>query len=147
MAVGTRHPAVTGRIARRAIGEGTADDDRRVGFLRRLGPGHRQGEIDELTVIFRLCFRPAGFHGLDPLTRQLVAGGEDRAVVRHFLDVPAVADAEQEAAGGNLIDRGDQFRRLDQLALGDQADAGAELKPLCFTAAAAVSTTNGSMMS
>ena len=68
-----------------------------------------------------------------PLTRarQLVAGGEDRAVVRHFLDVPTVADAEQEAAGGNLIDQGDQFCRLDRLALGDQADAGAELKPLC----------------
>ena len=36
------------------------------------------------------------------------------------------ADAEQEAAARNLVDRSDLLGGLDRVALGDQADAGAE---------------------
>ena len=52
------------------------------------------------------------------------------AVMRHFLDVPAVADSELEAPRGHLVNRGHQLRGLDRITLGDQADAGTKLQPL-----------------
>jgi hypothetical protein len=56
------------------------------------------------------------------LKRVVVAG----AVVFHFLDVPAAADAEHEAAARQLVEAGDTFRGDDRIALGNEADAGAE---------------------
>src|SRR5476649_1836304 len=47
--------------------------------------------------------RPDGLHRLDPFARQLVAAGEDGAVVLDLVLVPAIADAEQEAAVGQLV--------------------------------------------
>ena len=51
----------------------------------------------------------------------------------HFLLVPAVADAEQEAPAGKLVDRGDELRGLDGITLVDQADTGAYAQRLrCY---------------
>jgi hypothetical protein len=47
-------------------------------------------------------------------------------VVFHFLDVPAAADAEHETAARQLVEAGDAFRGDDRIALGNEADAGAE---------------------
>jgi hypothetical protein len=68
--------------------------------------------------------------GFDTLARQLVAAGESGAVVGHLVLVPAVADAEQEATARDLVDRSDLLGGLDRVALGDQADAGAEQQRL-----------------
>jgi hypothetical protein len=38
-------------------------------------------------------------------------------VVLHFILVPAAAGTEQKAAVRHLIDRGDELRRLDRVAL------------------------------
>ena len=98
--------------------------------LDRLRPGHHRPEIDELAVVFRLGAGPDRLHRLDPLPRQLVAGGEDGAVIGHLILVPAIADAEQEAPAGDLVDRGNRFRRLDRVALDNEADTGTELQRL-----------------
>jgi hypothetical protein len=55
-------------------------------------------KIDECAVVFGLILHPDGFHGFDSLLYQLMARGENRAVVSHLLFVPAVADAEQETS-------------------------------------------------
>jgi hypothetical protein len=62
-------------------------------------------------------------------------------VVFHFFGVPADADAEQEAAVGDLIDRRHQLRGLDRVALVDQADAGADILSDTRPALAAVRVT------
>ena len=90
---------------------------------------------------------PDRLHRLDPLARQLVAGGEGGAVVLDLVRVPAIADAEQEAAAGDPVDRGHQLGGLDRVALHHQADAGAELAACVVAAAAAVRVTNGSITS
>jgi len=38
-------------------------------------------------------------------------------VVLHFIPVPAAADTEQKAAVRDLVERGDELRRLDRVAL------------------------------
>jgi hypothetical protein len=59
-------------------------------------------------------------------SRQLVAAHESGAVVGHLVLVPAVADAKQETAARDLVDRRDQLGGLDRIALSDQANAGSE---------------------
>ena len=112
--------------APRGIGEGAADDDRRMRLLRRLRPLLHLAEIDELAVIFGLFLDPDGLHRLDSLARQFVPALEFGAVVLDLLLVPAVADAEQEAAVGKLVDGGNHLRGDDRIALGHQGDAGAD---------------------
>jgi hypothetical protein len=43
-------------------------------------------------------------HGFDALLHELMARGENRAVVFHLLFVPAIAYTKQKAAGRKLID-------------------------------------------
>ena len=112
--------------APRGIGEGAADDDRRMRLLRRLRPLLHLAEIDELAVIFGLFLGPDGLHRLDSLARQFVPALEFGAVVLDLLLVPAIADAEQEAAVGKLVDGGNHLRGDDRIALGHQGDAGAD---------------------
>jgi len=47
-------------------------------------------------------------------------------VVFHFILVPASADAKQEPSLARLVDRGDELRGLDRVALLHQQHAGAE---------------------
>jgi tripartite-type tricarboxylate transporter receptor subunit TctC len=63
--------------------------------------------------------------GLDPLAGELVAGFERGAVVGHLAFVPAIAHAEQEAALGNLVQRGHLLGGLTRVALRHQAHPGA----------------------
>src|SRR5262249_59215639 len=73
---------------------------------------------------FRLVLRPDLLHRpdllLETLEPRLVLG----AVMSHLLDVPAAADAELEAPGGEEVEARDLLGRGDRVALDDQADAG-----------------------
>src|SRR6516162_3780954 len=66
-----------------------ADQDRRIGFLYRLGPGHHLRKIDHVAMILGLGFGPDLLHRLDPLAHQLEAAFEHCAVVLHLVLVPA----------------------------------------------------------
>ncbi len=128
-ASGDRNPALAiAQRAARTLGEGAADDDRRVRLLHRLGPGHNRVEVDELAVVFGLGFRPDLLHRLDALAHQLGAALEGGAVVLHLLGIPADADAEQEAALRHLVYRGHLLGGLDRIALVDQAYPGADFQ-------------------
>jgi hypothetical protein len=95
-------------------------------LLHRLGPGHHRVEAHELAVILGLRLRPDHLHRLDTLARELVARGEGGAVVGHLLGIPAIADAEQEAAARELVDRGHLLGGLDRVTLRHEADTGAD---------------------
>jgi hypothetical protein len=60
--------------------------------------------------------------------------------------VPPAADAEQKPAARDLIDRGDELRGLDRVALNDEATPVPTFKVL-VAIAAAVNVTNGSITS
>ena len=113
-------------------------------LLHRLRPRPDAIEVDELAVVRGLVLGPDRLHRLDPLAHQREARARVGAVVVHLLEVPAGADAEEEAAAGELVERGDLLGGRDRVALDDQADAGAEHAAASVTAAAAVSATNGS---
>ena len=51
-------------------------------------------------------------------------------MVLHLLPVPAPADAEQEPAAREEIERGDLLGRRDRVALDHEADTGPEQQPL-----------------
>src|SRR5262249_53083210 len=87
------------------IRERATNDDRRVWLLPRFWPGHHRIEVDELAVVFGLRLSPDRLHRLDTFPRQLVAAGEGGAVVLHLVAVPAVANTEQKASAGHLINR------------------------------------------
>ncbi len=108
-----------------------ADQDRRMRLLHRFWPGHDLVKIDHVAVIFGLGLGPDLLHRLDPLAHQLEAGLGIGAVIFHLVGIPAAADAEQKAPARDLVDRGDEFRCLDRVALLHQAHAGPELEPGC----------------
>ena len=127
--VGAGNPAVAvADRAPRGIGEGAADDDRRMRLLRGLGPLLHLVEVHELAVILGLFLGPDGLHRLDPFARQFMPAGEHSAMVLDLVLVPAVADAEQEAAVRQLVDRRDDLGGDDGIALRQQGDAGADLE-------------------
>ena len=64
-------------------------------------------------------------------------------MVLHLLVVAAVANAEEEAAVGQVVERRHLLCQPERIALGDQGDAGAEAK-LLVTAAHAVRARNWS---
>ena len=81
------------------------EPQRWMGLLERLRPLAHWSEFDEFPLIGRLVVGPDRLHRLDPLARQLVAGTKRGAMVLDLVAVPAVADAEQEAPLGELVDR------------------------------------------
>src|SRR5579884_1704333 len=103
-----------------------AQQNRRMRLLLRLRPRPDRVEIDHRAVEGGFLFRPQRLHRQDPLAHQLEAGGVAGAVVFHFLDVPAAADAEDEAPARQPVEAGDAFRGDDRVALGNETDAGAE---------------------
>jgi hypothetical protein len=82
-------------------------------------------------VVGRLVVGPDRLHRLDPLAHHPESLRRDGAVIRHLLDVPARADAEQEPTARDLIDRRDLLSGDDRVALDDEADAGSDPQPLC----------------
>src|SRR4029077_2293733 len=88
---------------------------------------HHRRVIDDLAVVFGLVLGPDRLHRLDLLAHLLEARRVDRAVLPHLVLVPAAADAEQETAARDLVDRGDELCGLDRVTLNDEAYAGAEL--------------------
>src|SRR5260370_422540 len=114
----------------RAIREGTAHVNRRVWLLHRFGPGDHRTEIDKLSMVFGLGFRPDFLHRLNRFAHPLEAAGVDGAVVLHFILIPAAADAKQEPSLAHLVDRGNQLGGLNRVALLHQQHAGAEFDGL-----------------
>ena len=94
--------------------------------MQRLRPGFHRREIDEFAAIAWLRFGPDHLHRFNPLTRQLVARGEDGAVVFNLILVPAIADTKQEAPARDVINRCNRLRGLDRVSLHHQANAGAQ---------------------
>jgi len=71
---------------------------------------------------------PELLQGEDALAEEAAAVGGVGAVVGHLLLVPAGADAEEAAAGGQ-IEGGGLLGEEDRVVLGDEEDAGAEPEP------------------
>src|SRR5205807_5969362 len=107
-----------------------ADDDGRVPLLHRLGIAPDLVEPDELAVELRLARGPDLLHREHALAEEPPPLLERGAVVLHLLGVPAAADAEEDAAVREAIERGDLLRGRDRIALDDEADAGPEPEPL-----------------
>jgi hypothetical protein len=116
------------------------------GFWTGFGQVIIVGKLTNSPLIFGLVLGPDLLHRLDPLPHQLEAGFEGRAVILNFLRIPAPAHAKQKPPARHLVDRGNQLCGLDGVRLHNQAHTSGELQPL-VTAAAALSTTNGSMTS
>src|SRR5581483_12320403 len=96
-----RDPAVAvGDDAVEALLVVRPEEDRRVRLLGRLRPLPDAIELDELAVERRLVLGPDALHREDALALELPAPLVVGAVVLHLLDVPAGADAEEEAAVG-----------------------------------------------
>jgi hypothetical protein len=85
-------------------------------------------------------------HRLDALACQLVARLEDGAVILDLVLVPAITDAEQEAAIGELVD-GRDFLGGDDRSRCTISAMPVPTLSLVVTVAAAFRTRNGSMMS
>src|SRR6185437_10006490 len=113
------HPRLHGRAL-------TADQDRRVRALGRLGPRPDALERHVLAVERGLVGGPDSLHRLDALTGQLDPGRRVRPVVAHLLAVPADPDPKLEPTAGQVIDAGHLLGRDDRVALDDQADAAAD---------------------
>ena len=107
-----------------------AEQDRRSTRLDRLRIAPHGAEVDKLAVIFGDFLGPDFLHRLDALAQNLPALFEIGAVIFHLLGVPATADAEDDAAVGDDVERRDLFRQHDRIALDDEADTGAELDAL-----------------
>src|SRR5438105_14998006 len=127
--IGDPSIAITDR-APRAVRKGAADNDRRVGLLHRLRPGPHFHDPNDLAATFRLGLGPDLLHRLDLLAHLFKTGREDGAVALDLVLVPAAADAEQKPAARDVVDRGDELRGLDRVALNDEAHPGADLQSL-----------------
>ena len=62
-------------------------------------------------------------------------------MIGHLVLVPAIADAGQETAARDLVDRGDLLGGLDRVALRDQAEMPVPSSSVLVTAEASPSTT------
>src|SRR6185312_13157847 len=103
-----------------------AQEDRRMRALRRLGPGPDRIEPDHLAAIGGGLLGPDLLHRENAFAHQLEPRLVLGAVVFHLLDVPAAADAKDEPPARQPVEAGDAFRGDDRVALGNEADAGAE---------------------
>ncbi len=81
-----------------------------------------------LAVIRCLLGGPQLLHRQHTLPDPVPTLGEHEPVVLVFLDVPAVADAEDEPPAGDHVERRHLLGRPDRITLGQQADAGTDLE-------------------
>ena len=127
---GTPSVADRNRVRNRAIvaapDSSRADDDRRIRLLRGLGITSHRRELDELALVARLGLGPQLLHRADIVARHRPALLELDAHDFGFIAQPSGADAEQKTSAGKMIDGGNFLRAYDGIALGHQADAGAE---------------------
>ena len=72
-----------------------------------------------------LVVGPQLFHGQDALAYSVTPIGIPDPVVSKLLLVPAVADTEQEASPGQMIERRNLLGQPDRIPLGHEGDAGA----------------------
>ena len=92
-------------------------------FLYRFRPGHHGFEIDKLAAKFRFAFRPDDLKGCYAFLHQAHAGLECGAVVRHFLSIPAGANAQDHPTFRQLIQSRHFLCKLQDVALNNQANA------------------------
>src|SRR3954454_16968150 len=102
----------------------TADVDRRVWPLNRLGPGEDRVEIDEAAVELSLVLGPELFERGQLLVQLVPASRRSGAVVAHFVAVPAHAHTHVEATSGNQVDAGDLLGGVDHVTLWQQDPSG-----------------------
>src|SRR4029077_19972497 len=107
-----------------------ANAERRMRLLDRLRPRPDPVEVHVTAVVGRLLLCPDRLHRLDALFQQAESCRRIRAVVAHLLDVPASADAEQEAPAGEEVQCRDLLRGNDRIALDDEAAPGPHAPPL-----------------
>jgi hypothetical protein len=94
--------------------------------LDGLGPAPDRVEVDHPAVELGLVGRPDRLHRQELLLHQRPPRPRIDAMVPELLDQPAGADAEQKAAGRDVVDRRDLLRERDRVVLGDDADARAQ---------------------
>ena len=97
-------------------------------MLDRLGILVRGVKIDLVSVVFGWISGPQGFHGLDPFTHQSESAVWVGPVVGHLFEVPTGAHPEQHATIGEHVEAGHLLGCVDQIALDDECDAGAQLQ-------------------
>ncbi len=103
-----------------------AHEHRNMWLLRRLRPLPNRIEIDEPAMEGGFLLSPDALHRQHALAHHLPARGGIDAVVAHLLAVPAGADAKQEAAAGEQLERGDLLGQRDRVVLGNEADTSPE---------------------
>ena len=99
-------------------------------FLCRLRLRIGRIEVHKLPVILTCLLGPELFHGEDVLAHQLETGFVLRAMVLHFVDIPAATDPEDETPAGEPVDTGHVLRGYDRVALRDKADTRSDLQRL-----------------
>ena len=107
-----------------------AEDDRRAGLLHRLGAEAARRHLVEAAGEARRVLAPQRPHQADRLARAGGAIGERHAGRLEFVGQPADADAEQEAAVGQDVERRCRLRHRHRVAQRQHEDAGAELDAL-----------------
>ncbi len=95
-------------------------------LLDRFRPLPDAVEVDEVAVELGFIMGPDLLHRQNPFAHQRPAPPGIRAVIAHFLQVPAAANPEQKPSTGQLIERGDLLGGGDRVALDDQAHARPE---------------------
>ena len=110
------------------LGSLATEDHGRPRPLRGLRPRPDAVEVDELAVEAGLVVGPDGPHRLHALGHQREAAALVGAVVVHLLEVPAGADAEQEAPGRELVEGRHRLRQHDRVVFDDQRDGGADVE-------------------
>ena len=91
-----------------------------MGFLYRLRVGQQAVDVGVFAVEDGSFLRPDGAHGVDVFVGDGAALGERGGRYRVEFDFqPAGADADDEAAAGQDVDRGEHFRCEDGGAVGD----------------------------
>ena len=119
-AVAKFHYTLQGVVAR------SAEQDRRVGSLQRLGI-HPDGiEAHHFAVENRLVLSPQALHRQNALAHQLEAGVIAGSVIFHLIDIPTATDAEKKSTSGQLIQTRNAFRRHDRITLRDEANSCAQ---------------------
>ena len=98
-----------------------------MGTLDGLGYRLYRREVVVGPVVLGLVLRPELLHGLDGLPGLGPPMVEVAAHDLRFLSEPAGADPEDEAAVGVPVQGGDLLGQQQRVALGHQADAGAQL--------------------
>jgi hypothetical protein len=104
----------------------SADEQRRVPSLHRLGPQTDRIEVDELAMELRLIIGPDRLHCRELLPHQIPPQVRLDTGVAHLLHQPPGADAEQESAPGKMVDCRDLLRQDDRVMLGNDAYRRAE---------------------